>query len=110
MPKICRAAADISAGQIRIGFLKFGGASFVPRKNAITKARGEPLDLGFDFFGNVDVAIKWHMRVRPERMLPVRRTRFVKQTLLCHEHEWTLGQFAVGNVALGSSDFFQRTA
>src|SRR5205814_332297 len=36
--------------------------------------------------------------------------RLVKQTLLCHEHEWTLGQFAVGNVALGTSDFFQRTA
>jgi hypothetical protein len=110
LPKICRAAADIAADQVRIGFLKFGGASFVTRKNAVTKTWCEPLDLGFDFFGDVNVATERYMRVSPERMLPRRRTRFIKHALLCHEHEWTLGQFARGNVALGSSDFFQRTA
>src|SRR5260370_28516494 len=50
------------------------------------------------------------MAIGPERVLSAWRARFIKQTLLRHQHERTLRDCAAGNVALGVGNFFNRPA
>jgi len=64
---------------------------------------GEPLDLGFDFFGMSTLQSNGTCAYAQSVCCPCGARVFVKQTLLCHEHEWTLGQFAVGNVAFAAA-------
>src|SRR5438067_5037808 len=110
LPKICRAAVDVAACEIRIRFLEIRRGHFVTRKNTIAKSRSEALDLRLDRARHVDLAAKRDVAISPKRMLAARRTRFIKRTLLRDEHEGSLGNLAVCHVTLGSSNFIDRSA
>src|SRR5437763_15913233 len=110
LPKICRAAVDVAACEIRIRFLEIRRGHFVTRKNAIAKSRSEALDLRLDRARHVDLAAKRDVAISPKRMLAARRTRFIKRTLLRDEHEGSLGNFAIRYIALRSRNFINRSA
>src|SRR5207253_7805530 len=114
------AAANIAAREVRIRLFQIGRARFVAPENAIAETGGEPFDLRFDPLRHVDLVRRWtdsrwraterNVAIRPKCVLSARRARFVKQTLLRHQHKWTLRDFAARNVALGIGNFFNRAA
>src|SRR5437588_12334533 len=104
------AAVDITAREVRIRFFQIGRAHFVARQNAIAKTGREPLDLRFDSFRHVDLATKRNMAISPKGVLSARRARFVKETLLRDQHEWTLWNFAARDIALCARNFLNRSA
>ena len=110
LPQIRGAAVNVATREIRIRFFQIGRAHFVARQNAIAEVGSEPLDLRFDFVGDVDLRGEWHVRIGPKRVLTARGARFVKKTLLCGQNKWTPGNFSVRDIALRGRDFFERPA
>src|SRR5437763_16173989 len=87
LPKICRAAVDVAACEIRIRFLEIRRGHLMTRKNTIAKSGSEALDLRLDRVRHVDLGAERDVAVTPKRMLATRRARFIEQTLLGDEHE-----------------------
>src|SRR2546421_9793279 len=110
LPQIRGAAVNVAAREIRIQFFQIGRAHFVARQNAIAETGSEPLDLRFDFVGDVDLRSEWHVRIGPKRVLTTRGARFVKKTLLCDQNKWALGNFSVCDVTFRGRDFIERPA
>src|SRR5882757_5911549 len=74
-------------------------------ENTIAKTGRESLDLRFDLIRHIRAAAERNMAVRPERVLTMRRTRFVEQTLLRDQHERALGNFSTHNAAFRRRNF-----
>ena len=73
--------------------------------DAIAETRRKSFDLRFDLIRHIRAAAERNMAVRPERVLTMRRARFIEQTLLCDQHERALGNFSTHNLAFRRRDF-----
>src|SRR5262245_44080368 len=74
-------------------------------QNTIAKTRRESLNLRLDLIRHIRAEVERDMAVRPKRMLTTGCARLVEQTLLCDEHERTLGNSSTGNRTFRLSNF-----
>src|SRR5258705_1840642 len=74
-------------------------------EDAIAETGRESLDLRFNLIRYISAAAERNMPVRPERVLPTRRARFIEQTLLRDQHERALGNIPTHNLAFSRCDF-----
>src|SRR5438105_7089686 len=90
--------------------MDLGRAHDRTREDALTKPRGEALDLRLHSFSHVERGAIRDVAVRPHGVLPRWRARWVKKALLSDEDERTVGRSPARDLGFALGDLIERPA
>src|SRR6266850_2550407 len=105
-----RATADVATDVVRVVALDLGGAHDRTREDPIAEPGGEALELRLDSLGHVKGGPVGNVAVRPYRVLPRGRARWIEEALLADEDEGALRGPSMRDLGFALSDLIERAA
>ena len=95
LPNILNSAVDVASDIVGIVLFHCGWRHDTARKDAVTKARCEALDLRFNAPGHIERRAAGDMAIGPGRVFSLWRARGIEQGLLDDNDVWPLRVLAL---------------
>src|SRR3954452_8648728 len=84
---VVRATCDVATDVVGVVRLELRWPRHMSVENDGRETWGEPVQLALDGCGGVSGVAVWHMRIRPQRVLDGRYSRWIENRRLHHQHE-----------------------